>query len=102
MNFLELETQVIQWANERYIFSSEHGSSAERQCAKLDEEFQELCKAVLHNDLKGIVDGLGDMLVVMILIARFKNMDLTTCLNYAYNEIKDRKGRMINGLFVKE
>ena len=34
-------------------------------------------------------------------IARLENTTLEECLNIAYNEIKNRTGRMINGKFVK-
>lgn len=35
-------------------------------------------------------------------LARGYGLSLRACLGTAYNEIKDRKGRMINGTFVKE
>lgn len=35
-------------------------------------------------------------------IARLENTTLEECLNIAYNEIKNRKGKMINGKFVKD
>jgi len=44
MNFEETEIKVIEWAVERNIFSAQHGSNAKRQCAKLDEEYRELCE----------------------------------------------------------
>ena len=34
-------------------------------------------------------------------IARLENTSLEECLNIAYNEIKNRTGKMINGKFVK-
>ena len=35
-------------------------------------------------------------------IARLENSTLEECLNIAYNEIKNRTGKMINGKFVKD
>ncbi len=102
MTFEETRKNVVRWATERYIFSKEHGSSAIRQHNKLEEEFKELGDAIRDNNIQEIVDGLGDMLVVMTLIAEFYNVNLEYCYFAAYQEIKDRKGRMINGLFVKE
>jgi NTP pyrophosphatase (non-canonical NTP hydrolase) len=84
------------------IFSREHGSSAKRQCAKLDEEFRELCSAVTEHNVPEVVDALGDMMVVMTMIAEFYHTSLGYCYDSAYNVIKDRKGKMVNGLFVKE
>ena len=42
------------------------------------------------------------MMVVLINIAERNNLSLTECLEVAYNDIKDRKGKMVDGVFVKE
>ncbi|MDG0921657.1 hypothetical protein P6Y11_12995, partial [Enterococcus faecalis] len=52
-----------------------------------------------ENDLR---DGIGDVVVTLIILAMQNNMDLYECLNQAYSEIKNRKGKMVNGVFVKE
>ena len=49
-----------------------------------------------------IIDGLGDVLVVLIGLSMQLGLDLTECLEVSYNEIKDRKGKLVNGVFVKE
>jgi NTP pyrophosphatase (non-canonical NTP hydrolase) len=49
-----------------------------------------------------IRDDLGDMLVVMLNIMKRNNFTIEECLEMAYNDIKDRKGRMVDGIFVKE
>ena len=49
-----------------------------------------------------IRDDLGDMLVVMLNIMKRNNFTIKECLEMAYNDIKDRKGRMVDGIFVKE
>lgn len=49
-----------------------------------------------------IKDALGDMYVVMTILAMQMNIDINECIDIAYNEIKDRKGKMIDGVFVKE
>ena len=51
---------------------------------------------------KDIKDDLGDMLVVMINIMKRNNITIEECLQKAYDDIKDRKGRMVDGIFVKE
>jgi hypothetical protein len=99
MNLELLESKVIEWAKDRLIFEQ---SSSLGQCDKLLEEYQELLDAVRSNDLDNIVDGIGDMMVVLTMIAHLNNKDLFTCYAAAYLSIKDRKGKMINGLFVKE
>ena len=44
----------------------------------------------IHNEL---VDGLGDTLVTLIILAAQYGLELEDCLEYAYNEIKDRTGK---------
>ncbi len=51
---------------------------------------------------KDIKDDIGDMIVVLINIAERNEVTLTECLEQAYNDIKDRKGKMVDGVFVKE
>lgn len=48
------------------------------------------------------MDALGDMYVVMVQVAMQHGVSIEYCIHTAYNEIKDRKGKMINGVFVKE
>jgi hypothetical protein len=47
-------------------------------------------------------DDIGDIMVVLINIMERNNYSLTDCLETAWDDIKDRKGRMVDGIFVKE
>jgi NTP pyrophosphatase (non-canonical NTP hydrolase) len=101
----ELIENVIDWAHERGIFDPEDGSSALIQTSKLIEEVVELRDEIQYKELT--CDGyvrleLGDCLVVLTLIAEFEGTSLEECLQLAYTKIKDRKGRMVGGKFVKE
>jgi len=91
------EKKVIRWAEERNLIK---GSNPESQMMKLIEEVGELASDISKR--RDVKDSIGDSLVVLTLIARQFGTDLEECYNLAYNEIKDRKGRMINGTFVKE
>jgi NTP pyrophosphatase (non-canonical NTP hydrolase) len=102
MTFKELEKKVLQWAEDRNIFDEIDGSNSFAQGRKLGEEYIELLESLHARDLFNIKDGLGDMLVVMILIAEFEGTSLVDCLALAHLQIKDRRGKMVNGLFVKE
>ena len=53
----------------------------------------------IHNEL---VDGLGDTLVTLIILAAQYGLELEDCLEYAYNEIKDRTGKTVDGTFIKD
>ena len=51
---------------------------------------------------KDVADDIGDIMVVLINIAERNGLSLEHCLDVAYHDIKDRKGRMVDGIFVKE
>ena len=51
---------------------------------------------------KAMKDAIGDISVVMINHCERNKFTLSECLQEAYDDIKDRKGKMINGTFVKE
>lgn len=99
MNFEELEKKVIEWAEDRAIFTQ---SDPFKQYDKLNEEFNELFNGLADEEPLCIKDSIGDMIVVLTMIAKFNNFTLTECYEFAYNEIKDRKGKMVDGIFVKE
>jgi phosphoribosyl-ATP pyrophosphohydrolase len=93
------EDNVIKWASDRNILN---GSTVEKQLEKLGEEFVELCLAVGKKDIKEIADAIGDMSVVLATIAKQNELSLAYCQLIAWDEIKDRKGIMMNGKFVRE
>ena len=106
MTFEELEKKVIEWADDRDLFK--HSVDID-QYYKLGEEFNELGRALwgfhltsTEEEFLKIKDGIGDMLVVLTMIAGLNGTTLSECYELAYNQIKDRKGKMINGIFVKE
>lgn len=109
MTFDELEATVAQWHQDRNLLE---GSSDFYQARKLQEEAEELCEDINHNikaalepkyfnkvDLR---DELGDCLVILINIATRNNFSLYEALEYSYAKIKERKGKMVDGWFVKE
>lgn len=90
---------IRQWADERGIYRD---GDAKTQFVKLQEESGELARAILKNDFPEIVDAIGDMVVVLTNLAAIKGLKIEDCIRSAYQEIKDRKGSMWNGSFVKE
>lgn len=98
MNYRELENKVELWAEEKGILKK---SSPADQCEKTMEEVDELMQAIEDNDQEEIKDALGDILVTIIIQAKLQNMDLLQCLESAYEIISKRKGKMIDGKFVK-
>lgn len=95
-----IEMDVIRWSEARGIIPN---STSLAQWEKAREELYELRDALVERNRTDIIDGLGDVLVCLINVAALENVDLTHCLKAAYEEIKDRKGRMnAAGIFVKE
>lgn len=88
---------VAQWHRDRNLID---GSDDKSQTLKLLQELGELSDSVCKD--KPILDDIGDMLVVMINICERNNITLDECLQVAYDDIKDRKGKMVDGVFVKE
>lgn len=96
----DLIDNVEDWAKARKIIPN---STPQAQLLKSLSEMGELADATLKNDREGIVDGIGDVLVTLILYAALQNLDIEECLASAYTEIKDRKGTLTpEGVFVKE
>ena len=99
MIFEELQKKVLQWANDRNLLQKDNSL---KQFTKSVSEMGELGDALLKDDKNGIIDGIGDVVVTLIILANQNNYDLNYCLNEAYKEIKDRKGKTVNGTFIKE
>lgn len=92
---------IIQWAEDRNMIKPDRLTGL-AQLAKVTEELGELSAGINKNDEDKTKDSLGDILVTLIILSRDLNVDLLDCLREAYNVIKDRKGKTINGVFVKE
>ena len=97
-NFKELENSVLIWANERGLLQP---GNHKAQFLKFIEESGELARGILKQDSELISDSFGDVLVTLIILAEQLNYDLLECLNGAYEEIKEREGKTINGTFIK-
>lgn len=89
---------IRQWAKDRGIYDK---GNSHTQYVKLMEEAGELAKALLNKDVYEIKDAIGDMVVVLTNLAVLEGMQIENCIDSAYNEIANRKGKMINGTFVK-
>lgn len=94
------ESKVIGWARERGIL--EH-SNATAQLLKAVSEMGELADAEAKGQRDDAIDAVGDVLVCLVNYCHFKGTTLAACYESAWEEIKDRKGRMVDGgVFVKD
>ena len=87
------------WASDKGIYKS---GDSKTQYIKLMEEAGELAEALLKNDETEVIDAIGDMVVVLTNLAKLRGHNIEDCVISAYNVIKDREGKMINGTFVKK
>ena len=90
---------IRSWATDKGIYDK---GNARTQYLKLMEESGELAEALLKNDEAEIQDAIGDMIVVLTSIAKFKGMFIEDCIKSAYDVIAKRTGKMVNGTFVKD
>ena len=91
--------QVEQWSIDKGL---DKGNSF-TQYAKSSEEMGEVAAALCRNDIDELRDGIGDVIVTLVILAQQNNMTLYECLEQAYEEIKDRTGVMSkDGTFIKE
>ena len=98
MDFNTLIGNVIQWADDKNILKEEN---APQQTMKVMEELGETASAILKNKEEEIKDGLGDTFVTLIILSKQLGLEPAECLEAAWNEIKDRKGKTENGVFIK-
>ncbi|GGI30925.1 MazG-like family protein [Staphylococcus chromogenes] len=93
----KLIKQVEQWSIDKGL----HNGNTDRQALKVWEESGEIAKAMSRNRIEELKDGIGDTVVTLIILAQQHGWTLEECLQYAYDEIKDRTGETRNGTFIK-
>lgn len=91
--------RIRDWAEARNLIA---GSTPEKQFLKLIEEVGELGAGMARGNHDGVMDGIGDAFVVLTILAAQHGMDIEECIAAAWSEIKDRKGRMVDGVWIKE
>lgn len=101
--FSDLITKINHWADERNLKQAD----PKIQWMRITEEVGEIRDVLLKptkftEPQAALKDAIGDTLVTIIVLAHQLDLDVTECLGIAYEEIKNRKGKMVNGTFVKE
>jgi hypothetical protein len=89
--------KITQWHHDRNLIE---GSTDKDQFCKLMQEAGELSDSICKG--KDVSDDIGDMIVVLINIAERNKLNISKCLAKAWDDIEDRKGKMVDGVFVKE
>ena len=100
MSYEQTELLVVRWGERRGIIQN---SDSKTQLLKAFSEMGELADAITKRDRDAVIDGLGDVLVCLVMVAAIEDVDLKQCFLSAYEEIKDRKGFLNReGVFVKD
>ena len=89
---------IREWAEQRGLYAY---GDPKTLALKLVEEVGETCRAILKEDRVEVIDGIGDCVVVLTNLAELVGHPIEDCIESAYNEIKNRKGKMANGTYVK-
>ena len=93
-----LTSKIKQWAIDRNL----HTANPDKQMLKLFEELGELAEGMAKDKPEQITDSIGDAYVVMTILSMQLGINIEDCIAQAYDEIKDRRGKMVDGVFVKE
>jgi NTP pyrophosphatase (non-canonical NTP hydrolase) len=96
---METKKSVLSWAKELGL---DNPNNHQAQLIKLMEEIGELCNAILKSKREAEEDAFGDIQVVLEILAKQRGIDLEKAYKDAYEVIKNRKGQMVNGSFIKK
>lgn len=92
-------TELIKkWAIERDLQSG----NPKAQMLELIQELAELGSNINNLGVGQIMESIGDIYVGLVVLCMQLGLDINDCIKAAYEEIKDRKGKMVDGIFVKE
>lgn len=97
--FEKLSQNVLIWAKEKDILKPDNHL---KQLGKIMSEVGEFADEVIKENKQGQINELGDVFVTLIIIAEQLNLNPVKCLEIAYNKIKDRQGKTLNGTFIKD
>ena len=94
----DLIKNIEQWATDRNL----HTAEPAKQMLKLIEEIGEIASGMARGNMNEIKDGIGDVQVVLTILAMQLGTSIEDCTQLAYNEIKDRTGKTVDGVFIKD
>lgn len=97
-NMIDLVNNVIVWADDKDLLKPENSL---KQFTKVVEEVGEVAAALARNNRDELKDGIGDVIVTLIILAEQQGLAVGDCLQAAWDEIKNRTGKTVNGTFIK-
>jgi NTP pyrophosphatase (non-canonical NTP hydrolase) len=94
-----MEREIINWGKARKL---DNPDNKFQQLAKVYEEIGELSSAILKRDISETIDALGDTYITLVILANQMGYSLEDCAKRAFKVIEYRKGKTLNGTFIKE
>lgn len=94
-----LVSNVIGWADDKNLIDKEKST---KQMLKVMEEVGETASALAKGNRDELIDGIGDVFVTLIILAAQNGLKPEDCLQSAWDEIKNRTGKTVNGVFIKD
>ena len=98
LDLTQLTARIQGWAVDRNI----HTADPVKQALKFFEEAGELSQGMVKGNEEQIKDSIGDIYVVMTILSMQLGLEIEDCVYHAYDEIKDRRGKLVDGVFIKE
>ena len=98
MSMNELVKSVEGWSKDKGLDKADPRA----QFLKVVEEVGEVAAAMARNDRHELIDGIGDVVVTLVILAQQHGLDLEDCLDCAWGEIANRTGKMQDGVFIKD
>ena len=102
MSFAYIENNIETWGYSKGILGANGFGTPEGQVLKTLEETNELIQAIQDNNREEIIDAIGDIGVTLLMQCVIQGVTFTQCLEAAYEVISKRKGKMVDGVFVKD
>lgn len=93
----ELIDSVEEWARARKL----HEADPFKQLAEVTEEIGEVAGALARDDQEELRLEIGDGFVTLTILAMQNGMSAEECLSAAYDKIKGRTGKTVNGIYIK-
>lgn len=93
-----LTEYIREWSIEKGLDAAEPS----KQLNKFLEEAGELASGLNKKNEELLIDSIGDVYVTLVILSQQLGLEIEDCIQCAWYEIKDRKGKMVDGTFVKE
>jgi len=98
MSLDKLVDDITVWGEAKGILPS---PNAVAQYSKTLEEVEELAIGIDNNNVDEVKDAIGDIFVTLVMQTHAWGLTMQECVQHAYDEIKGRTGKIVDGVFVK-